>query len=617
MARKANAAIIGAIIIGAVLLIGVYSLNLHSGFTGFLVLGDNSNTFCGASVNESSTLEGNITGCSENGLNINASNIILDCQGYSIIGTGVGMGINITNLTNITIINCTLINFTYGILANISNAVNLTGNTAYNNSYGFFIESSNSTMQKNVLYANLKDFFASNLFSSSSKLEIINMSFLNPSGTKENYTSLNITDEVDEAYQYSISWATNYSELPENRISVANKYINITDEAGYGSGIDSASWILPASELSGYNTSKLELWNYDGSNWNLVDSSLPFTEWVLEPGIYAVLQDNYTKICGKYVSSSDVLTSNLSFERNGVCVNTSNITFDCQGYSIIGNGTGAGIDIFNLTNVTIINCTLINFTYGILANISNAVNLTGNTAYNNSYGFFIEGSGSVLLNNILYDNSKDLVVSNLFNKQFNLNMTNTSFLNPSGTFENYTLLSIYDYVSVFDYSQYSISWSTNLSNSPNKKFSIANKYINITDEEGYGIDIDTATWTLPISELSGYNLSLAEIWGWNGADWYLASSDISNDSSNFYLTGSGLGDGIYGVFQDNSTLFCGAGVDSDNFLARDMTCNETGLFINSSNVTLDCRGFKISLSGNNSVGFNITSQNMLLSRTVV
>ena len=227
MVRKANAAIIGAIIIGAVLLIGVYSLNLHSGFTGFLVLGDNSNTFCGASVNESSTLEGNITGCSENGLNINTSNIILDCQGYSIIGTGVGMGINITNLTNITIINCTLINFTYGILANISNAVNLTGNTAYNNSYGFFIEGSGSVLLNNILYDNSKDLVVSNLFNKQFNLNMTNTSFLNPSGTFENYTLLSIYDsqQIYDYSQYSISWSTNLSNSPNKKFSICKRYI--------------------------------------------------------------------------------------------------------------------------------------------------------------------------------------------------------------------------------------------------------------------------------------------------------------------------------------------------------------------------------------------------------
>jgi hypothetical protein len=89
---------------------------------------------CGSNITTDTTLTADITGCTENGLNITADNIVLDCNGHTISGTGVGSGIYATRsganaYTNLTVKNCTISNFAYDIYA--SGADNLAGN-AYN-----------------------------------------------------------------------------------------------------------------------------------------------------------------------------------------------------------------------------------------------------------------------------------------------------------------------------------------------------------------------------------------------------------------------------------------------------------------------------------------------------
>ena len=98
--------------------------------TGAAVFGDNSSADCGRYVQNTSTLIGNITACISDGLIINASNMELNCQGFSIRGTQGGgtSAININNaVQNASIINCDLRNFTTGIVVgagwNVTNTI--------------------------------------------------------------------------------------------------------------------------------------------------------------------------------------------------------------------------------------------------------------------------------------------------------------------------------------------------------------------------------------------------------------------------------------------------------------------------------------------------------------
>ncbi|MFQ5620606.1 MAG: hypothetical protein ACE5FT_02060, partial [Candidatus Nanoarchaeia archaeon] len=86
-------------------------------------------------VNRSVLLTGNLlnsTGGAEapaNGLNIVSPNVILDCDGFTIRGSGAGVGVNVTNVNNVTIRNCNFENFATDVLffsSSISTAFNST-----------------------------------------------------------------------------------------------------------------------------------------------------------------------------------------------------------------------------------------------------------------------------------------------------------------------------------------------------------------------------------------------------------------------------------------------------------------------------------------------------------
>jgi parallel beta-helix repeat protein len=95
-------------------------------------------------------------------MTIDANNIILDCKGYNITGdrTGSDYGVSLNSRTNITIRNCWIDSFYYGIyLKNVNNSF-IENNTIFNSSsdgilfYWLSSSSNNNTIENNTLRDN-------------------------------------------------------------------------------------------------------------------------------------------------------------------------------------------------------------------------------------------------------------------------------------------------------------------------------------------------------------------------------------------------------------------------------------------------------------------------------
>ena len=93
-----------------------------------------------------------------------------------------------------------------------------------------------------------------------------------------------------------------------------------------------------------------------------------------------------------FIGTDTTLTSDLT---ESVEITADNITLDCAGHSISGSGTGYGIYLWEKKNVTIKNCTISNFSYGIYFNgyyryQSPSYNLfESNTLDSNQYGIYL------------------------------------------------------------------------------------------------------------------------------------------------------------------------------------------------------------------------------------
>jgi parallel beta-helix repeat protein len=87
---------------------------------------------------------------------ITASNVTLDCQGATIVGTGEGYGIYIPDhVDHVTVQNCRLRNFRYGIYVDNSSDNQLISNTLQTNVYGLLLGySSDNAVKSNRASAN-------------------------------------------------------------------------------------------------------------------------------------------------------------------------------------------------------------------------------------------------------------------------------------------------------------------------------------------------------------------------------------------------------------------------------------------------------------------------------
>ncbi|ODS37659.1 hypothetical protein BEH94_04875 [Candidatus Altiarchaeales archaeon WOR_SM1_SCG] len=92
-------------------------------------------------------------------------------------------------------------------------------------------------------------------------------------------------------------------------------------------------------------------------------------------------------------------------EPNGVIIiNSSNTVLDCNGSTLIGNGTGYGIYNPGFDNVTIKNCIVMNYKYGIYLNYSSNNTLHGNDISNNNIGIYSQNSSSIINSNFVCNN---------------------------------------------------------------------------------------------------------------------------------------------------------------------------------------------------------------------
>ena len=119
--------------------------------------GADSELECGDSLYSDYTMDGNLAGCSGDGINIGADNIVLDCNNYAIEGVGFGNGINLVGKSNVVIKNCNITNFDRGInIIEGSNNNEIYYNSVFNNDLsGIHIgHSSYNLIRDNVIRTN-------------------------------------------------------------------------------------------------------------------------------------------------------------------------------------------------------------------------------------------------------------------------------------------------------------------------------------------------------------------------------------------------------------------------------------------------------------------------------
>ncbi|MBI4176710.1 MAG: right-handed parallel beta-helix repeat-containing protein, partial [Candidatus Aenigmarchaeota archaeon] len=127
------------------------------------------------------------------------------------------------------------------------------------------------------------------------------------------------------------------------------------------------------------------------------------------------------------IANSTNLTANLTCNGTAINILAPNITLDCKGHMLTGNGTGKGINLTNQNGVTIRNCRIKNFENGILILNGNSNTITNNTLENNTLsGIVFVGSGNTIMNNTVKGSQAGIQLQGNGNVLENNNINNNS-----------------------------------------------------------------------------------------------------------------------------------------------------------------------------------------------
>jgi parallel beta-helix repeat protein len=356
--------------------------------------------YCSIPIFYSTNLTQDITNCTTTGLNIKRSNMTLDCRGFNISSTsGSGTGISASDDDdNVTVQNCFVDNFETGITIGGDQSL-YQNNTLRNNSIGISGSCTNCTITDHNLTGN------NNSISSTGAINMTfyNIHFFNTTthqikslnGDEDNFTIVNST--VDRT---TFSTGIGTTVYVDSYIEV-----NVTDDAG--NPVEGANITITNSlqEVEDKNTTnvngfgRLEVSQYFTNN-DVNNIITPATTIIVTKGNYtsnvtniSILDVPNTRLnfsitqitCDSNITSDFTLANNYSCG-HGFRITGDNVTINGQGNRIIGNGSGLGIWLDNVTNVTIANISLINHSVGLsLLNVNNSnfynLELINNTKY--------------------------------------------------------------------------------------------------------------------------------------------------------------------------------------------------------------------------------------------
>ncbi|MEK6874531.1 MAG: hypothetical protein AABX52_02155 [Nanoarchaeota archaeon] len=109
---------------------------------------------CGTTLTSNVTLTSNLS-ASGNCYQINANNVVLDCNGFSITGNGTGIGVNASGKNNVTIQKCTLLAFTTDVSLVDSNNSKVVNSTMLNSTNGIILGNLYGFMLRDNRFGNL------------------------------------------------------------------------------------------------------------------------------------------------------------------------------------------------------------------------------------------------------------------------------------------------------------------------------------------------------------------------------------------------------------------------------------------------------------------------------
>ncbi len=310
-----------------------------------------NNIYCNKTISGSIMLTADLTMqngslvCGGNGITINESDVVIDCDDASIHGDGTGYGISAASVDNLTIISCDIDGFQRAVSFTATTGSVIKNSSFSGNLNGVYLISSSGNR---VFYNN----FSSNSLHAYSNL--VGNDFNTTSGGKpignfwDNTGALAIFDSDSDGY------ADFGQQYPYNSMNGGKVSANVTDWGPVSSRLDS---------------------DYDGSADDI--DCADFDPLLFTPRNDILVVRNSTLCPGTHYINDSLNPGVIRF-------NSSNLVLSCAGATMVGNDTGSGIYV-NLDNNTVKDCNVRDYYHGIHVADSNFTIISNVTSNYNSY----------------------------------------------------------------------------------------------------------------------------------------------------------------------------------------------------------------------------------------
>ena len=414
-----------------------YQLSI-TGFSTFGVKDIGSANGCGY-VNSDLTITGNIF-TNETCFIINASNLILNGQGFNISGNQTGYGINITRFQNITIKRLELNNFSIGIFINNSMNISIEQVSIQENLTNYGIEVAESTLinisnnnltttSNNIPAIKLEDntnntLIENNLIitrgSSSHGIKLSNAKYINITNNNitlfgESVNAIATTSLQD--YNYKI----NFNRILLNTANFAG--INITN----GTNLN-----ISFNNISAYNSIGIDI---DGGITSNIENNIIITKGAGE-GIL-LFANNYINltISSNIISNLGGTSEAIGATSGGGTIFNSTITFN----NLTSLGTTLQLNGLRSTNISFNNFTVSGTSTGTIAFSSGSSQIDNIMSFNNikSPGAAGIGSGAIHMTTIEFTrNNFTNNIINVSKDKHAIRIRNTGTDNGQNLFSN-------------------------------------------------------------------------------------------------------------------------------------------------------------------------------------
>ncbi|MFA5992103.1 MAG: right-handed parallel beta-helix repeat-containing protein [Candidatus Pacearchaeota archaeon] len=395
------------------------------------------NFTCGQNLYSNLFLEKDLISTWDTCISVFASNIIINCNGHNITSLGGSGGVYIdVGKENISIVNCTFLNFATGTgikSFNVDNRnLNVKSCKFINNRWGINAGGGKNITLSDCIFKN-NSYAITNLGVNSTVINnVINQSY-NGIILDTSKNTLIKNNTITACYEGIIIDHSNDLIITNNRItnnSVAFSLIDSSNNILGNNTILNNSIILQPryGDISDYTLLNNQLSsNYFGTtDCRIIKSKLLPHSLNIEPFLNkpwptgTLINCVWPKpICGDIIYVDTNLESNLlASDLTCLTIAVNGVVLDCKGHNITGNNKNIGISVgattYPVSNVTIKNCIISNFEKNIRLEDSDYTKILNNILSNALNGMEILYSDHIIIRNNTIQKSSGINTNGIY-----------------------------------------------------------------------------------------------------------------------------------------------------------------------------------------------------------